>query len=128
MTPSRPYLFRAINEWLLDNDMTPYMLVNAMDESTSVPQQYVQDGEIVLNISPGSVENLMIDNTAVSFSARFRGQPFAVYVPMRAIQSIYAKENGQGTVFADEDGFPVPDDDPEPPKPPKQKPQLRVVK
>lgn len=128
MTPSRPYLFRAINEWLLDNDLTPYMLVNALDESTSVPQQYVQDGEIVLNISPTSVEDLLIDNTAVSFNARFRGQPFSVYVPMRAIQSIYAKENGQGTVFADEDGFPTSDDDPEPPKPPKQKPQLRVVK
>ncbi len=129
MTPSRPYLFRAINEWLLDNGMTPYILVDATVENTYVPQHYVQNDEIILNISPSSVENLSIDNAGIAFNARFQGQPFDIYVPMQAVQSIYAKENGQGTVFAEEDGFPSPDDnDPEPPKPQKKRPQLRVVK
>ena len=128
MTPSRPYLFRAINEWLLDNGMTPYILVDVTVENTYVPQHFVQNDEIILNISPSSVQNLAIDNAGIAFNARFRGQPFDIYVPMQAVQSIYAKENGQGTVFAEEDGFPVPDDDPEPPKPQKKRPQLRVVK
>lgn len=128
MTPSRPYLFRAINEWLLDNGMTPYILVDVTVENTYVPQHFVQNDEIILNISPSSVQNLSIDNAGIAFNARFQGQPFDIYVPMQAVQSIYAKENGQGTVFAEEDGFPSPDDDPEPPKPQKKRPQLRVVK
>lgn len=131
MTPSRPYLLRAIHEWLLDNSMTPHLLVNAQVEGVSVPQQYVQDGRIILNISPTAVQNLVLDNEEVVFNARFGGQPFQIYVPMRAVLGIYSKENGQGTMFGDEESYTKdgPDDDPEPPKPDDgNRPKLRVVK
>ena len=124
MTPSRPYLFRAINEWLLDNGMTPYILVDATVENTYVPQHFVTNDEIVLNISPESVQNLSIDNAGISFNARFRGQPFDIYVPMQAVQSIYAKENGKGMMFDPEEyNNEIPPAEKKP-----AKPHLRIVK
>ena len=129
MTPSRPYLLRAIYDWLLDNNMTPHLLVDAEVEDVSVPMQYVQDGRIILNLNPSAIQNLVLDNDDVMFSARFGGTPFNIYIPMQAVLGIYAKENGQGTMFKDEDGFDFPDGEPEPPQPKKDKrPKLRVVK
>ena len=129
MTPSRPYLLRAIYDWLLDNGMTPHLLVDADVDGVTVPRQYVQDGRIILNLNPSAVQNLVLENEEVVFNARFGGAPFHIYIPMKAVLGIYARENGQGTMFKDEEGFDFPDGDPEPPKPKNDKrPKLRVVK
>ena len=99
MTPSRPYLMRALNEWILENDCTPYVLVDAGLPGVQVPDDYVNNGQIVLNITPTAVQDLYIDDEGLSFNARFGGVPLDLYVPMVAILAIYAKENGQGMVF-----------------------------
>ena len=118
MTSHRPYMIRALNEWILENDCTPYILVNAFEEDVSVPQDYVKDGQIVLNISPLAVHGLRISNEVVEFSGRFGGVPTLVYVPIRAVLGIYAKENGQGMIFETDDPIPEPPP-PEKPKRPK---------
>ena len=136
MTPSRPYLMRALNEWILDNDCTPYVLVDAGLPGVQVPQDYVNNGQIVLNISPSAIRSLLINQEGLSFNARFGGVPMDIYVPLIAILAIYAKENGQGMVFGSEAGAPDPDDTPPPPKPAKKpqessgssRPSLKVVK
>lgn len=104
MNPSRPYLVRALQEWILDNSCTPHLAVDAHVEGVVVPTQFVQDGQIVLNISPSAVQNLFIDNDGVSFNARFGGVPMNVFVPMVAIMAVYARENGQGMGFGMEPG------------------------
>jgi stringent starvation protein B len=133
MTSSRPYLIRALYEWIVDNEFTPHIAVDAHVSNVQVPQQYVnKDGQIVLNIAPHAVVGLEMGNKAVSFSARFGGIPTQIYVPCQAILGIYARENGQGMMFEHE---PNTDPDPEPPTPKKDKkpegdprPSLRVVK
>ncbi|MCL1142253.1 ClpXP protease specificity-enhancing factor [Shewanella gaetbuli] len=107
ITPNRPYLLRAYFEWLMDNHLTPHVVVDAFVEGTQVPQQFVKDGQIVLNISTGAVVNLQMNNDAVEFSARFGGVPQQVYLPMASIIAIYARENGAGTVFDMEDAYSV---------------------
>ena len=124
MTPSRPYLMRGLYEWILDNDCTPYVLVDASIVGVQVPTEHVKNGQIVLNISPGAVRDIVIDNDAMHFNARFGGVPQNIYVPIMAVLAIYARENGQGMVFGHEAGAPDPNDTP--PKPGKEK--LRAVK
>lgn len=131
MTPSRPYIMRALYEWIVDNDCTPYMLVDAAVDDVLVPQQFVKDGQIVLNISPGAVVELNIANDAVSFNGRFGGVAFDIYVPVSAVIGIYARENGQGMVFDAEDtsaGENPPDDSPPAPGRPGGGPSLKIVK
>lgn len=99
MTSHRPYLIRALNEWILENNCTPYILVNAFETGVLVPQNFVKDGQIVLNISPVAVQGLVITNEGIEFNGRFSGIPTRVYVPTAAILGIYAKENGQGMIF-----------------------------
>lgn len=99
MTSSKPYLFRAILEWIEDNQMTPYMSVEVNSKDVSVPMEYVSDGQIVLNISSSSIQLYSLDNKAIHFSARFNGIAQDIYVPMKAVMGIYAKENGQGLFF-----------------------------
>ncbi|MCP5324975.1 MAG: ClpXP protease specificity-enhancing factor [Oceanospirillaceae bacterium] len=134
MTPSRPYLVRGLFEWILDNDQTPYILVDANAQGVAVPQEFVQNGQIVLNISPNAVRELLIENEQISFSARFSGITHQIFVPVLAVLAIYARENGQGMVFGHEAGAPDPDD-PQPPKgtktetaKPAARPALKVVK
>nr|WP_237739902.1 ClpXP protease specificity-enhancing factor [Rheinheimera nanhaiensis] len=137
MTANRPYLLRAFYDWIVDNNCTPYLVVDATVHGVKVPMQFVQNGQIVLNTAPTAVGNLQLGNDAVTFSARFGGQPFALYIPLNAVLAIYARENGAGTVFTleeDEDDADLidmlPDDDnpdPEPPKP-KKASHLKVVK
>jgi stringent starvation protein B len=103
MTPNRPYLLRAFNEWIVDNELTPHIVVDTNLPHVQVPQQSIQDGQIVLNINPSAVQGLVMDDEHVSFSARFGGVPFQVYVPMYAISAIYARENGAGTMFPPEE-------------------------
>ncbi|HHJ80034.1 MAG TPA: ClpXP protease specificity-enhancing factor [Candidatus Tenderia electrophaga] len=140
MISSRPYLIRAIYEWIVDNELTPYFLVNAEAADVTIPGQYVQDGRIILNVSPQAVRDLDLSNDWVMFNARFGGVSMEVSVPPSAVLAVYAKENGRGMVFSDDDevldegtGSEPPDDHPpEPPEPPvpsgKGRPSLRVVK
>ena len=103
MTPNQPYLLRAFYEWIVDNDLTPYLVVNANYPGTQVPQEHVQAGQIVLNISPSSTGKLVLGNYEVTFDARFGGVARSLVVPCKAVLAIYAKENGAGTVFTPED-------------------------
>ena len=105
MTPSRPYLVRAMYEWLVDNDATPYIVIDAMNQYSRVPKQHVKDGKIVLNVAPHAVKDLLIGNEGLSFSARFGGVPMNVSAPMVAVLAIYARENGQGMFFDNHDEF-----------------------
>ena len=142
MTPSRPYLLRAFYEWLLDNDLTPHLLVDANAQMVKVPQQFARDGQIVLNIAPQAVVAFTMDKEAVSFNARFGGVPQQVYIPMAAVLAIHARENGVGTFFPPEPAYEVwledetsspekpevaADEAPKPPRP-DGRPTLRVVK
>lgn len=127
MTPSRPYLIRALYEWILDNGMTPYLLVDVASEQVIVPQQYVENGRIVLNVNPAAVQNLQLGNELIELDARFSGQPMHVSVPVMSVMAIYARENGKGMVFSEEDGG--GDEPPSTPDEEKSKrPALRVVK
>ena len=104
MTPSRGYLVRALFDWLIDNDLTPHIAVMAEVPGTEVPQAFVKDGQITLNIAPSAVRDLLMDNEAISFSARFSGQPMSVYVPIAAVAAIFARETGAGMGFGMEPG------------------------
>ncbi|CUA86877.1 ClpXP protease specificity-enhancing factor [Pseudidiomarina woesei] len=99
MTPRRPYLVRAVYEWILDNQLTPHLVVDADYPGCQVPWQFVQDGQIILNISPTAVTNFVIDNHSIQFNARFSGSPHRVIVPMGAAMALYARENGAGSMF-----------------------------
>jgi stringent starvation protein B len=102
MTSNRPYLIRALYEWIADNDLTPHLLVDAAHPGVCVPREYVADGRIVLNVAAGAVHGLVLGNESVSFSARFGGKPFPVELPVSAVIGIYARENGHGMLFAEE--------------------------
>ncbi len=102
MKSSRPYLARALYEWLLDNELTPYLVVDATQPGVEVPRQFVQNGQIVLNVAPTAVRDLFMENQAIGFNARFGGQPMQVMIPTPALIAIYARENGAGMVFGHE--------------------------
>lgn len=139
MKSSRPYLIRALYEWILDNDCTPHLLVSVDYPGVCVPEGFASDGQIVLNISPSAVRNMHMDNDAVDFEGRFGGVAHALHIPCQAVMAIYARENGQGMVFEVEmpeggpDGTPptaaepAPDDGGDSPKP-SGRPSLKVVK
>jgi stringent starvation protein B len=115
MTSNRPYLLRALYEWLVDNSCTPHLVVFANVPGVAVPQQHInKDGQIILNIAPSAVKDLFIANDAVSFSARFSGVVNNIYVPCGAVLGIYGRENGQGMMFELE----VPPESPTPPTKP----------
>jgi stringent starvation protein B len=128
MTSSRPYLLRAIYEWLADNGLTPQLVVDAGREGVEVPREYVKDGLIVLNVSPGAVRGLSLGNERIEFGARFAGTPRQISLPVGAVVGIHARETGVGMSF--------PKEDPEPEPPPSEgsgparpaRPSLRVVK
>ncbi|RDV28227.1 ClpXP protease specificity-enhancing factor [Alteromonas aestuariivivens] len=148
MTSNQPYLLRAFYDWINDNGLTPYIVVDAARDGVEVPQEFVKDGQIVLNISPSACVNFYLDNDGVSFQARFGGQPRRISMPCSAVLAIYARENGAGTVFATEDEMATADDSsltdkpdttdgPKPasepqadaPVPPRKgKPSLKVIK
>lgn len=147
MMPRRPYLLRAFYEWIVDNELTPHLVVDATMNGVRVPEDFVQDGQIVLNVAPHSVGNLEMGNEAVTFNARFGGRPHSLILPLYAIQAIYARENGAGTMFEPEEAYELSmdegifeevlssvsedemssDDKPEPSRP-TGRPSLRVVK
>lgn len=102
MSSYRPYLLRALVEWINDNDLTPHILVDATVPGVQVPPSAVQDGQVILNIAERAVARLFIDNEAVTFSARFSGVSHAVRVPVAAVLAVYARENGQGMALPDD--------------------------
>ncbi|AOU99772.1 ClpXP protease specificity-enhancing factor [Acidihalobacter yilgarnensis] len=133
MTSSRPYLLRAIYQWVVDNNHTPHMLVDASGEDVQVPTQFVQDGRIVLNVAPQAVQALNLGDEYVSFSARFAGRAQEVFVPVQRVMAVYSRENGQGMMFGDDDtsppsGGPGGTTEPRPNGPSSGRPGLRVVK
>jgi stringent starvation protein B len=134
MTPNQPYLLRAFYEWIVDNNLTPYIVVDAHYAGTQVPQEFVQDGQIVLNVSPASTGNLQLGLSDIMFNARFGGVPRNIVVPCPAVLAIYAKENGAGTVFTVDENIGSGEVQEQPqgieaePKPKKGKPTLTVVK
>lgn len=104
MTSTRPYLLRAFFDWIIDNNLTPYLVVDANVEHVQVPVQYVhEDGSIILNVSPIAVQALVLENDYIEFNARFAGNAMHIYVPIHAVNAIYAKENGRGIVFTEEE-------------------------
>jgi stringent starvation protein B len=140
MRSRRPYLLRAMYEWMVDAHQTPYVLVDARQDGVQVPQGSVHEGRVVLNIGPSAAHRLILGNDDVEFDARFGGVSHHVTVPVRAVLAIYARESGQGMMFGLEDDTPVeapgmvegPDspkpDEPKPDAPRKGRPSLKVVK
>lgn len=128
MTSNRPYLVRAFHEWISDNGLTPYLLVDATLPDVRVPPAAIKDGKVILNIASRAVGQFAIDNDHVGFLARFGGVSQSVYVPMRAVLAIYAQENNQGMMFQPESAPPSePPPAPAPDEPPKRS-HLRIVK
>jgi stringent starvation protein B len=132
MTTNQPYLLKAFYDWIVNNDLTPYVVVNANYPAVEVPQQFVKDGQIVLNTSPTACVHFNLDYESLSFQARFGGQPFHIYIPSAAVLAIYARENGAGTVFTNEAesngaAAAVPKQSPAK-QPVKAKPTLKVIK
>lgn len=145
MSSNQPYLLRAFYDWIVDNNLTPYIVVDATVEGTQVPEEHIKNGQIVLNISPSACAKLHLGNVDITFEARFGGVARNLMVPCKAVQAIYARENGAGTVFTVEDDLaaddledenfevslePSPEQEPtEAPKPPKKgPPHLKVIK
>lgn len=134
MSPSRPYLLRALNDWIVDNGATPQILVDSAHPDLNVPDAVRTDDKLVLNISPSAVRDLEIDNEYVSFVARFAGVSHGVLVPVEAVQAIYARENGQGMMFPESesgDEGDRPDEASDRPKGDdgrRKKPDLKVIK
>ncbi len=124
--PREPYFLRAMYAWISDCGFIPQIIVDAGEEGTKVPTEFVRDGRIVLNISSRAVRDLVIDNNAISFSTRFAGRIQQVFVPMTAILGIYARESGEGLAFIE--GDKPPPVSPEDGKNPVSGPRLRVVK
>jgi stringent starvation protein B len=125
MTSNRSYLLRAMYDWIADNGLTPYILVDAASPGVSVPQHAIKDGRVVLNIAARAVAQLELGKDLVNFVARFSGVSQSVHVPMAAILAIYAQENGQGMMFPAESGTTPPS---APDTGAKKGPHLRVVK
>jgi stringent starvation protein B len=129
MTSNRPYLLRALYQWIADNQMTPHVLVEAGAEGVDVPEQAVQKGKVILNIDNAAVRDLDLGNEWLTFKARFSGSEYSVVVPIEAVLAIYSKENGQGMMFAPEDEtVPPTDSGPGEGKTPARRPHLKIVK
>ncbi|MGJ0490445.1 ClpXP protease specificity-enhancing factor [Methylobacter sp.] len=125
MTSLKPYLIRSIYEWIIDNNLTPHLLVDAENSDAVLPQEFIEDGKIVLNIRPEAIQGLSLGNEEIQFNARFGGKPMHIVTPIAAVMAIYAKENGKGMIFDHED---TEGDEPPPEKTPPSKPNLRIVK
>ena len=132
MTSNRPYLIRALYEWLVDNHQTPYFLLDATHADTIVPHDFIEDGRIVLNLAPSAVRDLDLGNEWIRFNARFSGRAMDVIFPPDAVLGVYSRENGQGMLFPEAEAADSHEDEPpEPPAAPSGgggRPALKVVK
>jgi len=126
MTSNRPYLIRALYEWIMDNGMSPFLLVKA-DENVKVPPEYVENSKIILNIQADAVKGLQLGNDVIDFNARFGGRPQQITIPVSSVLAIYASENGKGLIFPEEEedtDTPLDGDSEDG----KQRPHLKVIK
>ena len=130
MNSNRPYLLRALYDWICDNRLTPYVLVDARGAELCVPRDFVQDNRIVLNIAPAAVRELELGNDRVRFKGRFSGRSLPVHFPVAAVLAIYARENGRGMIFPEEEAqAPAADAKPVPNmEKPKDRSHLSVIK
>lgn len=128
LSSRRPYLIRAMYDWVVDNGLTPYLLVAADAQGVSVPPGYAREGRLTLNVNPSAVRNLDLGNELISFSARFGGRAFNVSVPPGAVLALYASENGEGMLFGEEETPPEPPPDDDPPPDNGGRSHLKVVK
>ncbi len=138
MKSRRPYLLRAMHEWISDSDCTPHIVVDASMKGVDVPRQYVRDGKIVLNLSWNATGQLSMGSDEICFNGRFGGASMTVRIPIDAVLAVYARETGQGMIFADDESGPPPqppeptqpptDRPPEPPQKPAGRAKLKVVK
>lgn len=126
MTSSKPYLVRAIYEWIVDNNLTPYVAVDTCIAETVVPREYIENDQIVLDISPAATNNLVIGNDSLEFKARFGGVAHDIYIPIAAIMVVYAQENNRGMAFPPEEYAELYDKDTAIPCK-KGKPKLELV-
>ncbi len=132
LTSNKPYLIRALYEWLLDNNATPYLLVDTRHREVMIPPNIDQDGRVVLNLSPTAIQGLEMNNDYIAFSARFGGRAFDIYLPMASILAIYSAGDNEGMMFAEEDPEagtePADSDSTFPEDGGGKRPGLRVVK
>ena len=128
MTAQKPYLLRALYEWIVDNGLTPYVLVRVTSSTVRVPADYVKDGQIVLNVAPSAVRNLVIENDSLSCDGRFGGKAFPINVPMGAVMAIYSKETSEGMMFDAQAGDDDLGDGPDEPTRPERGGHLKVIK
>ncbi|CAM3538359.1 ClpXP protease specificity-enhancing factor [Paraphotobacterium marinum] len=131
MTAKRPHLYRAYYDWFLENDLTPYLVVNATFSEVVVPSEFINDGKIILNISPDALFNYHFQKESISFSATFKGVHENLYIPFSAIEAMYARENGEGIIFEKEDYYESNDfkhhETNVSDKPVRKKPKLSIV-
>lgn len=134
MKPLRPYVYHAYYQWMIDNDHTPHLVVNADYPNVDVPVEYVRDGKIILNISPRSIGQYCVDQDAISFNARFNGMLRDIYIPFGALEAIYARESEEGVMFQEEAYYaeyavPMPEAESEPKAKPKpRRGHLKLIK
>lgn len=133
MTQQRPYLLRAMHEWMTDNGLTPHIVVDVNEAQADLPMEHVKDGKLVINVSYSATQNLLIDNESASFAARFGGVSRQLRIPIMAIAGIYARESGQGMIFASESapdagGAEEGETDSGDGKPATSRPTLKVIK
>ena len=124
----RPYLLRAMHEWISDSGHTPHVIVDALQAGVEVPAAYVKDGKIVLNLSTSATQRLQMRNDGVQFDARFAGVVHHIRVPMPAILGVYARETGEGMIFSESEHDEPAPDTPPPAEPPRRRAKLTVVK
>jgi len=132
----RPYLVRAMHEWMTDAGKTPHLVIDVSISGVQVPAEHIQDGKIVLNCSYSATKNLILGNDEIVFEARFSGRPHMIRAPIESVLGIYARDSGEGILFTEQEAGdsetivsdPDNDDDPEPPTPSPGRSHLRVVK
>ncbi len=131
MVPIKPYLIRAAYQWTLDSGQTPHFLVDATIDGVIVPGEYIEDGRIVLNVDPQAANDLVMADDLIEFKTRFSGKPFGVSIPINAVLGVYARENGEGISFPPEMTAEVeeaPEAESASPVPPRNKPDLKIIK
>ncbi|MFL6622639.1 MAG: ClpXP protease specificity-enhancing factor [Sulfurifustaceae bacterium] len=128
MTPLKLYLLRAVYDWAIENALTPHLVVDASHPGVRVPAGYVQDGKVVLNVSPRATQALQLNADGVVFSARFGGKPYDIECPLPAVRALYARENGQGVAFPESDEGPPTTGPAAPPATPRKGPVLKRIK
>ena len=127
-TSKRPYLIRAMHEWMTDNDLTPYVVIDASVDNLHVSEQYISDDKIVLNVSYSATRHLTLGDHSMSFETRFEGVSRHLDVPTAAVIGIYAQETGQGMIFSDDESAPPPKSDESDDTGSAARPTLKIVK